>query len=216
MQIDLWMLIVGGVAVLFFGYFFGLFEGRDQGYKKGRAGEGQSDESARSQKTQPVDQKVQPGLLRLTDETGRLRLEMDGEELNAASLPAEQRKRLIEMVARLRPWIEAPAQPVETPAESAAFTARTPSLARPAAPVQEPPAVVNSMIGQIDEILQQSITGTALAERGLRLIEEPGGGVAVKIDNVRFASIGEVTEPEVQAALRRAVSLWEKKYTPGA
>ncbi len=213
MQIDLWIVIVGGLAVLFFGYFFGLFEGRDQGYKKGRAEGGTPDAPAQSQVTQPVDQKVQPGLLRLTEEAGRLRLEMDGEELDAASIPAGQRKRLIETVTRLRPWIEAPAQSAETPAVA---PARTPSLARAAAPAQEASAAVNSMIGQIDEILQQNIAGTALAERGLRLTEEPGGGVTVKIDDVRYASIGEVTEPEVQAVLRKAISTWEKKYTPGA
>ncbi len=221
MQIDLWMLVVGGLAVLFFGYFFGLFEGRDQGYKKGRAEGASPDSAALPQETQPRAPAgdTKPGLLHLMEEDGRLRLELGGEELNPGTLPAEQRKRLIETVARLRPWIDAPAQPQEAPPPvpppAASSAAQPPSPTRPAASAQEAPAPASSMVGQIDEILQQNIAGTPLAERGLRLVEEPGGGVMVKIDATHYASIGEVTEPEVQAALRRAISLWEKKYTPG-
>lgn len=230
MEINIWLLVIGGLAVLFFGYFFGLFEGRDQGFKKGQA-EAKPDETTEipvnaqpaSEASPTTPRSEFPGLLRLREADGRLGLELDGAELNAESLTVSQRKRLIEVVARLRPWIEPPAAApaAETPpAPPVPAAVRTASLTRPAAPPvpvpAEPPAAVNSMVGQIDEILQQKIEGSSLAERGLRLVEEPGGGVAVLIGRERFASMGEVTDPEVQAALRAAVSLWEKKYTPGA
>jgi hypothetical protein len=71
------------------------------------------------------------------------------------------------------------------------------------------------MVGQINEILQKNIAETPLAERGVRLQDAPGGGVIVIAGLQRFASIGDVSDPEVQAALRTAIAMWEKKYTPG-
>ncbi len=71
------------------------------------------------------------------------------------------------------------------------------------------------MLGQISEILEQMIEGTPLADRGIKLLEEPGGGVTVVVGGDRYASIGEVTDPEILAALRTAIARWEKKYTPG-
>jgi hypothetical protein len=71
------------------------------------------------------------------------------------------------------------------------------------------------MVGQIDDILQKNIAGTPLASRGVKLMDAPGGGVTVFIGMDRYSSVGEVTDPEVQAALRAAIAAWEKKYTPG-
>jgi hypothetical protein len=39
--------------------------------------------------------------------------------------------------------------------------------------------------------------------------------VIVQIGSQKFAGVGEVTDPEVQSALRAAIAAWEKKYTPG-
>jgi hypothetical protein len=30
-----------------------------------------------------------------------------------------------------------------------------------------------------------------------------------------YAGVGEVPNPEVQAAIRAAIAVWEKKFTPG-
>jgi len=217
MQIELWILIVGGVIVMFFGYFFGLFEGRNQGYKKGRT-EAAATEDELPAASSPAAAEDDPGLLRLRESGGRLHLELEGASLDAEKLPAEQRKRLIETLARLRPWVEVPAvrtaeipAPPPAPPAGPSFAARTPPLAPP----QEAPVSTDSMVAQIDEILQRNILSTPLEARGLRLVEVPGGGVAVLLDHDRFASIGEVTDPQAQAAIRAAISLWEKKYTPG-
>ena len=48
-----------------------------------------------------------------------------------------------------------------------------------------------------------------------KLLEDPRGGVTVVVGEERYASIGEVTDPQIQAALRAAIARWEKKYTPG-
>jgi hypothetical protein len=71
------------------------------------------------------------------------------------------------------------------------------------------------MVAQIDEILQKNIAGTSLANRGIRLMDAPGGGVTVFLGLDRYSSVGDVTDPEAQAAIRAAIAVWEKKYTPG-
>lgn len=236
MQNNLWIFVVIGLVAMFFGYFFGLVEGRGQGYKRRRKDEEKAQETEPAPEvpeaadTEPIaappPAPADPGILRIQEDGGKMRLELDGEAVQSQGLSPAQRKRLIEIITRLRPWIEAPAQasPAPVPAPEPAAIAAAPAAPnmrpadqpRPTAPVQESPASANTMVAQIDGILQQNILGTSLAERGLKLVDERGGGVTVQIDNMRFSSIGEVTDPEVQAALRAAISLWERKYTPGA
>ena len=75
--LNLFVLIGIALAVMFFGYFFGLFEGRGQGYKKGKAEE--------QDKPLPVSVPVikdDPGLLRLKSENNQLRLDMDGQRVD--------------------------------------------------------------------------------------------------------------------------------------
>ena len=50
MQFNLFIVIGIGLAAMFFGYFFGLFEGRGQGYKKRK-------------KEEPEEKKIQPPVI---------------------------------------------------------------------------------------------------------------------------------------------------------
>lgn len=231
MEISPLVLIAGGLAAMFFGYFFGLFEGRGQGHKKGRA------EAAEQYKKEmlerpippppaPAPQPEDPGLLRIKEDAGIMLLDLAGVRLPAEGISPEQRKRLIEVVTRMRPWIDgrpavpsasvSPATPAVTASPQAAASPVGPVVPAVAAAVQgEEPAAARSMVGQINEILQKNIAETPLAERGVRLQDAPGGGVIVIAGLQRFASIGDVSDPEVQAALRTAIAMWEKKYTPG-
>jgi len=224
-------MIAGGLAAMFFGYFFGLFEGRGQGQKKGRAEAAEQFNKELLERPAPpppaavpVPQPEDLGLLRLKEDAGILLLDLDGMRLPAEGISLEQRKRLIEVVTRMRPWIDGR---VAAPAASASPAASPPlqPAVPPAAPVSpvvvaaaqgDEPSASGSMVGQIDEILQKNIAGTPLADRGIRLQDAPGGGVIVLVGLQRFASIGDVSDPEAQAALRTAIAIWEKKYTPGA
>jgi len=230
MEISPLILIAGGLAAMFFGYFFGLFEGRGQGYKKGRA------EVAEEQKKEvierfassppaadPEPQPEDPGLLRVKEDAGRLLVDLDGVQVGAENISPEQRRRLIEVVTRMRPWIDARAAAPASAAVAAppppqpaavAPGSLSPIVAAAAAQGDQPPASL-SMVGQIDGILQKNIAGTPLAGRGIKLQDAPGGGVIVIVGLQRFASIGDVSDPEILAALRSAVAQWEKKYTPG-
>src|SRR5215210_3386148 len=116
-----YLAIIGiGLAAMFFGYGFGLFEGRSQGYKKRRAEENQEEKEKPAASSNPV-MVDDPGLLRIKNENGQFTLDLDGTRVNISSFSADQRKRLIEMLNLMRPWLEGkpvPAPVTPTPASS--------------------------------------------------------------------------------------------------
>jgi hypothetical protein len=247
------------LAVMFFGYFFGLFEGRGQGYKKRQKEEAED-------KKQPVPIEPLPpasppapsdeipvlGVSLAPD--GQLRLQMDGQHVDTTALDTERRKRLIAILTQMRPWLEAPKSappagprsasspqgtsspqgvpsPQGTPPPQKAPSAKptpasTPSLSakpappapKPAAPVpaeEDRPAAPNSIVAQIDSVLQARLVGTTLADKGIRLQESPTGGVIVWVGINKYESIDDVPDEQIKATIRAAIATWENKYTPG-
>jgi hypothetical protein len=260
--------IAAWIAGLLFVYIFGLVEGRSKGYKKRKAEEEQEkrEQPPPNPETITVDD---PGLLRIKNEEGAFALDLDGERLNPISLLPEQRKRLIEILNIMRPWLEGrsapapsvttqspppasqPTQAVQTPFKPASVQPISPpppsspqpspgvvpgahsprtqvpenintSQAKPTAPKpatiakeDRPSAPANSIVTQIDTILQARLVGTPLEERGIFLTQSPEGGVIVYVGLTRYNGIDEVPDPEIKAALRAAITEWENKYTPG-
>lgn len=240
-MVEITYLAIAGIAMaaMFFGYGFGLFEGRSQGYKRRKVEEEQEkkDQPTSKPMTVTVDD---PGVLRIKNENGLLALDLDGERVDTSSLSPQQRKRLIEMLNFMRPWLEgkpAPApstkpppplsvQPGPAPVISSSATATTPSTpqptpqpaspqAPPSAKEDRPSAPVNSIVSQIDSILQARVAGTPLENRGIFLAQSPEGGVSVYVGLTRYTGLDEVPDPEIKAAIRAAISEWENKYTPG-
>ncbi|MCI0611081.1 MAG: hypothetical protein L0Z71_18730, partial [Anaerolineae bacterium] len=233
-----YLAIIGiAIAAMFFGYGFGLFEGRSQGYKKRKGEEEQETKEKPEPSVNPTMVTVDdPGLLRIKNEDGFLTLDLDGTRVNTSSLSSDQRKRLIEMLNFIRPWLEgkpAPA-PAMTPPPSPAPVISTPSNPKPAAqPIaqtqdkppapkekskakdERPAAPANSIVAQIDSILQQHLAGTPLEERGVFLAQSPEGGVNVYVGLTRYMAVDDVPDAEIKAAIRAAISEWENKYTPG-
>ncbi|NWF62771.1 MAG: hypothetical protein HXY38_00555 [Chloroflexi bacterium] len=176
---------------------------------------------------------VEPGILRIKkDKT----IEMDGALLTGPLTP-EKRKRLIEIVTYLRPWIEGGTSMPATPA-LATPPAPQRALQTPLAPVSAPmpsqpvkpvslfgsvPKKADpetefklmSMVQQIDTVLQKRIAGTPLEPLGIHLQESPQGGLQVLIGSDKFDGIDDVPNPEVTAAIRAAIAEWEQKYVPG-
>ncbi|HLO15748.1 MAG TPA: hypothetical protein VK206_13020, partial [Anaerolineales bacterium] len=97
--------IIAWIAALLFVYVFGLIEGRGKGYKKRKAEEAQEkkDQPPAKPEVVTVDD---PGLLRIKNENGAFALDLDGTRVNPISLSSEQRKRLIEVLNIMRPWLE--------------------------------------------------------------------------------------------------------------
>ncbi len=215
MQFDYLSIIVVGVAALFVGYFVGLFEGRGEGPKEKKI-------------EPPISAPKDNSLLKLSlDNNNQMRLELDGQRADAAQLAPEQRKRLIELMVTMRPWIDASAgkPPAPPPAGSPQPLPSTPlaapisqPISKPIAPASKPKkeeAAPISMVGQIDDILQTHLADTPLASRGIRLVESPEGGVIVMDGLNKYSGVSEVPDPQVQAMIRAAIAEWEKKYTPG-
>lgn len=63
-----------------------------------------------------------------------------------------------------------------------------------------------SVVSLIDDVLQRQLINTPLELRGIRLEEGPMGAVMVHVGAVRYNSIDEVPQPEIQAAIRNAIA----------
>lgn len=150
-----------------------------------------------------------PSLLRLKKLGGRYALELDGQPMPSA-LPADKKKRLIELLSLIRPWLEtAQPEPPAPPKEAAAGSSAQP---QPAA-VEEKPFSGLSMIGQINTILQTRLAATRFAKSGIRIQDSIHGGVQVYVGLQKYDAIDDVPDLEIKAEIRAAVAEWEKKYS---
>ena len=244
MEINTTTLIGIGLVAMFFGYFFGLFEGRGQGYKK-RKNEDELNPGSKVAIEEPLPPPSPPvapvenNLLALSlDDGNQPQLKLDGQLVDSSRLSPENRKRLIDLMLMIRPWIEntsgqkqaaslQPTHPVPQPAAVApapvvvapALVVKKPVPPKTAGsktpPVPAPEPAYTSMVTQIDDILQARLIGTPLENLGVRLVESARGDPVVLVGDKSFAGVGEVTNPAVQAALKAAIAEWERKYTPG-
>jgi hypothetical protein len=176
---------------------------------------------------------VDPGILRVKkDKT----IEMDGAMLTGPLTP-EKKKRLIEIVTYLRPWIEGgpavttappPAMPVERPLQTPPMPAPTSTTASKVEPVSfiapgapkkalspEEEFKLLSMVQQIDTVLQKRIAGSALEKSGLHLQDSPQGGLEVHVGANKYETIDDVPDESIRNIIRAAIAEWETKYVPG-
>lgn len=227
------------IVAMFFGYFFGLFEGRGQGYKKRQT------EETEKNKTESAPEQLPPAVpptpsdevsvLDVSmDSTGKMRMKLEGERIEASTINSDQRKRIIAVLTQIRPFLEAsthpsptppPAQPRPvSPPKEAPSSRPSPAVAPSPSPKpvpssdkakDEPAVAPRSIVEQIDSILQSQMAGTPLMETGIRLQESPEGGVIVWVGMEKFEGVNEVPDEQIQAAIRAAINVWENKYTPG-
>jgi len=218
------LLWIGGLV---FVYLFGIFEGRSQGRKRRMAEEEQERKQLPPQTIEVDD----PGLLRIKSADGSLALDLDGQRVNTDSLTPAQRKRLIEMLNAMRPWLEGKPSPAPaTPPPSPPMPAPLPQTPPPPQPVSAPSspkqkqetknadeseAPPTSIVGQINLILQTQIKNTPLEAKGVSLMESASGGVNVYVGIKRYEAIDDVPDEEIKAAIRAAIAEWENRYTPG-
>ena len=194
----------------------------------------------KSSQTQQDD----PGLLRLKKNGERFTLEVDG-TLVPREISPDRKKRLIELITILRPWLEGgqsqeaasqPAAPIQAqpmpnsaqvaisrpaPASSRIATPPVPvpvtlqSIVQPKKPEPEKNIASLSIVQQIDMILQERLSNSPLAKQGIRLQESIQGGAEVYVGLNKFLAVDDVPDEEIKAAIRAAIAEWEKKYTPG-
>jgi len=217
------------LVVLFAGYGIGLLEMHLRRQKRIKQLEAALQAQPPMQAGAPVvsaSVPANPGLLRLSSgDDQSLKLELDGASLGSpASVTPQQRRRLVTILNGLRPWVEAgPLAPVtrtgpdqsDVPADLVPPLPPTPVEVVPvfnrrAKPAQPAPAA-QSIVAQIDEILQSRLVGTPLAARRIRLGETPGGEVLVFIGADRYDGLEAVPDQEVVTVIRSAIAEWEKK-----
>jgi len=148
-------------------------------------------------------------------QAGKVWLEMDGIRLeDIATLQTDQRRRLLNLVIDLRPWLETTSVAGPRP------EVQTPPVAPPAQPEKKkgkptdekarPAPVLKSIIEQIDDVLQVKLEASAFKDRGIQIMEGPGGIVMVKDGLKKYEGIDSVPDPEIKALIRQAVTEWEK------
>jgi hypothetical protein len=232
MELD-FTLIGIALATMFFGYFFGLVEGRGQGYKKRRKEEALEFKDLVQPTSSPPGQPVvkdDSGILRLKEQDQKLVLDLDGQRVTTGLLSPDQRKRMIAILTLMRPWLEGTSaaetvqafraqQPPGTPPAPVPVV-RPDTAAKPAVPreslEEDKPAPILSIVGQIDAILQQRLAASPLGSRGIRLQESPEGGVLVWVGVKKYQTVEDVPDPEIKALIRSAIREWEQKAVPGS
>ena len=203
------------LGVLFAGYGIGLLEMHLRRQKKIKALEGALQAEQNRQEIVPASPPPEVSLLRLwADADQAPKLELDGAPLDSpASATPEQRRRLITLLTQIRPWLEGgplvPAAAASAPAPALAPKPVSAAAVKVAEPVVPPAA--KSIVAQIDDVLQSRLVGTPLAAKRIRLGETPGGGVLVYIGIDCYDGIDAVPDPEAVAAIRAAISEWEKR-----
>ena len=224
-----------GIVVLLIGFFIGYVDSNIRSAKKIEAAE-TKEKNARTEaeqklaaaealKASAVSSMDDPGLLRLKNKNGVPSLELDGKNLTAKNVSPEQKKRIIELITLMRPWVEggqaAPItpQPVAAPQTPLMPAAPTEQISRPLQPLKKPEPEKSiaslSIVQQIDTVLQERLLNTPLEKSGLRLQESLQGGVEVYVGTQKFNSIDDVPDPTIKATIRAAIAAWEEKYTPG-
>jgi hypothetical protein len=102
-----------------------------------------------------------------------------------------------------RPAASAPSNLPPSPLRASLISAMSDTKASP------PPGLV-SVVSLIDNVLQKQIAGTPLASRQVRLEQGISGEVLVFVGTTRYAGIDSVPDPEIQAAIRRAIEEFNK------
>jgi hypothetical protein len=81
------------------------------------------------------------------------------------------------------------------------------------ADVKVPKAPAKSIAAQIDEILQEKIEGTEMAQRGVRLLELPNKGMVVMVGLDQYGGVDEVPDDEIRNMIKSAVLEWENRVS---
>lgn len=169
--------------------------------------------------------------------SGRLYPEVNGKIVRyPAEMSASQRDRLVSQLGSLLEWlrpttIEKGSQPaseaVSTDQEravadhTASMPAQAPAKPRispidlmaravqpDTRPLEKPP---QSIAAQIDEILQEKLSGSPLDNRGIRLMELPVKGMVIMVGLEQYPDIDAVPDEEIRQMIRESVAEWEQR-----
>ena len=73
------------------------------------------------------------------------------------------------------------------------------------------PDTTKSLAQQVDDILQEKLSGSPLKDRGIRLLDVPGKGLVVMVGMNKYDGVEAVPDEQVKAIIRSAVDEWAKR-----
>lgn len=129
----------------------------------------------------------------------------------------------LESVERSAPPLVAVAAPRDTDLYTAPASANPPPRISPVdvvsraiqSEVRLPSALEKSIVMQIDDILQEKLAGTELANKGIRLVELPSKDLVVMVGLNQYDGIDAVPDPQIKSLIRESVAEWEKTSAEG-
>jgi hypothetical protein len=209
-------LLIVAIASVAVGYIAGILIGRmgkDQ-TKSHAEPSGAPHTAVQADGSGPLGEQVELAALFRSAPGAPLSVRMGGQLWeNAAQAPATQLVALEGLVREFQQWLKplgTPANPDVAPASPA-----TPVfiIAPPVTGVvatNKPPFIeAKTIVGQIDEILQEMLVLMPAETRKIRLIEIPNQGVAVLVGQEQYPGIDAVPDADVRNLIRQAVSTWE-------
>jgi hypothetical protein len=138
-------------------------------------------------------------------------LEMDGTRLdNKEALQAGQRQRLLNFVLDMRPWLDTGRPAGVSPAGTAQVVQPEKNKKGTGNKEVTPLPVLESIIQQIDKVLQAKLATSEFKDRDIQLNEGPGGIVIVKDGRNNYEGIDAIPDQQVKDLIRQAVADWEK------
>lgn len=142
--------------------------------------------------------------------TGRLAFEVDKKVyLTPDSVPAEVRQELLTANEGMTAWLKASVEPTPPPLKTEPVP--QPANLPPTPPAKPEARASTSIVSQINDILQEILVESPMAERKIALTQEPSMGVVVWVDGVKYSGIDAVPDPAVKELIQAAVRKWERK-----
>lgn len=207
------------IAIFFIGYIIGLVEAAIKQKNKDK-------KTARLKEKElvilPPAEIKQTNLFSINrNASNGLLLELEGQSFsNKEELTAENKRLLVNLLVEVRPWLES-----KEPAPSNAQADPKPDVTNiksPGVPPTNPPKPTisqqstpapssESIVAQINTVLQNRLAVSHLANQGIRLQESPSGGVRVYIGLDKYDGIEAIPDPEIKEFIRQAVAEWERQ-----
>jgi hypothetical protein len=164
-------------------------------------------------------------------ETGELNIEFDHKKYRKSwNLKAQQRDQIQRIILELGNWL-APVQSSKTEETEAMLpgefpiSQEIPQSNKPRLSVDPVSMLVNalqadvpksqlpteSIVTQIDDILQDKLKNSPLMGEPIRLMEWQDKGMVVMVGLERYDSVEDVPDERIKAVIRSAVKEWEQK-----
>jgi hypothetical protein len=161
--------------------------------------------------------------------SGEPSLEIDGVLFHAAEqMGLSQLDKLEAVLKEFSDWVGKPTLAEGAPIEAGAFLTRETSERTSFKPPKLGPLEIikntldsevrsalkstpKSLAAQVDEILQDKLAGSSLAERGIRIMDTPSSDLVVMVGLEKYDGVDAVPDAEIQAVIREAVAEWGRR-----